>query len=128
MKYLAIICTFLLAIPAVLASGLYEATKIGSDDNVQWGQTILATIIADMEASRLDHTTLSAHSIALDQARLTRTGQWAGTLLYMAHEQFNAPKAIDEMSSTRKRKLVPQRGWAGEYFWMASMVSGSPCS
>lgn len=37
---------FLLAIPAVLASGLYEATKIGSDDNVQWGQTILATIIA----------------------------------------------------------------------------------
>ena len=37
---------FLLAIPAVLASGLYEATKIGSDVNVQWGQTILATIIA----------------------------------------------------------------------------------
>ena len=37
---------FLLAIPAVLASGLYEATKIGSDANVQWGQTILATIIA----------------------------------------------------------------------------------
>ena len=37
---------FLLAIPAVLASGLYEATKIGSDVNAQWGQTFLATIIA----------------------------------------------------------------------------------
>lgn len=37
---------FLLAIPAVLASGLYEATKIGSDPTVAWGQTILATVIA----------------------------------------------------------------------------------
>ena len=37
---------FLLAIPAVLASGLYEATKIGSDVNAQWGQTFLATFIA----------------------------------------------------------------------------------
>ena len=37
---------FLLAIPAVLASGLYEATKIGDDPNVQWGQTLLATAIA----------------------------------------------------------------------------------
>ena len=37
---------FLLAIPAVLASGLYEATKIRSDVNAQWGQTFLATIIA----------------------------------------------------------------------------------
>jgi len=37
---------FLLAIPAVLASGLYEATKISSDANVQWGQTIVATLIA----------------------------------------------------------------------------------
>jgi undecaprenyl-diphosphatase len=37
---------FLLAIPAVLASGLYEATKIGDDPNVQWGQTLLATVIA----------------------------------------------------------------------------------
>lgn len=37
---------FLLAIPAVLASGLYEATKIGSDPTVAWGQTIVATLIA----------------------------------------------------------------------------------
>jgi undecaprenyl-diphosphatase len=37
---------FLLAIPAVLGSGLYEATKIGEDPHVEWGQTILATIVA----------------------------------------------------------------------------------
>ena len=37
---------FLLAIPAVVASGLYEATKIGSDPTVEWGPTILATVIA----------------------------------------------------------------------------------
>ena len=37
---------FLLAIPAVLASGFYEATKIGDDANVQWGPTIVATLIA----------------------------------------------------------------------------------
>ena len=37
---------FLLAIPAVVASGLYEATKIGSEPTVEWGPTILATVIA----------------------------------------------------------------------------------
>lgn len=37
---------FLLAIPAVMASGLYEATKIGDEANVPWGPTILATVIA----------------------------------------------------------------------------------
>ena len=37
---------FLLAIPAVLASGFYEATKIGDDTTVAWGPTILATLIA----------------------------------------------------------------------------------
>jgi undecaprenyl-diphosphatase len=37
---------FLLAVPAVLASGLYEATKIGDEANVAWGPTILATLIA----------------------------------------------------------------------------------
>ena len=37
---------FLLAVPAVLASGFYEATKIGEDANVSWGPTILATVIA----------------------------------------------------------------------------------
>ncbi len=37
---------FLLAIPAVLASGLFQATKIGEEANVPWGQTIVATIIA----------------------------------------------------------------------------------
>jgi undecaprenyl-diphosphatase len=37
---------FLLAVPAVLASGLYEATKIGDEANVAWGPTLLATLIA----------------------------------------------------------------------------------
>ena len=37
---------FLLAIPAVLASGFYEATKIGGDATTAWGPTILATVIA----------------------------------------------------------------------------------
>ena len=37
---------FLLAIPAVLASGFYQALDIGSDPAVAWGPTILATIIA----------------------------------------------------------------------------------
>lgn len=37
---------FLLAIPAVLASGLFEARKIGTDASVQWGPTLLATAIA----------------------------------------------------------------------------------
>ena len=37
---------FLLAIPAVLTSGLYEATKIGGDTAVAWGPTILAAVVA----------------------------------------------------------------------------------
>ena len=37
---------FLLAIPAVLMSGLFEARKISSEPNVSWGPTLLATIIA----------------------------------------------------------------------------------
>jgi undecaprenyl-diphosphatase len=38
---------FLLAIPAVLLSGFYEATKIGKDGApTSWGPTILATVIA----------------------------------------------------------------------------------
>lgn len=37
---------FLLAIPAVLASGFYEATKIGDEASVEWGPTVLATVIA----------------------------------------------------------------------------------
>lgn len=37
---------FLLAIPAVLASGIFEATKIGGEGTVSWGPTILATVIA----------------------------------------------------------------------------------
>jgi undecaprenyl-diphosphatase len=36
---------FLLAVPAVLASGLFEARKIGSE-TVAWGPTLLATVIA----------------------------------------------------------------------------------
>lgn len=45
-RYAATRYAFLLAIPAVLASGLYEATKIGDDPNVQWPQTLIATTIA----------------------------------------------------------------------------------
>jgi undecaprenyl-diphosphatase len=37
---------FLLAIPAVLGSGFYEATRIGDDPQVAWGQTLVATAIA----------------------------------------------------------------------------------
>lgn len=37
---------FLLAVPAVLASGLFEARKIGDDSTVAWGPTLLATVIA----------------------------------------------------------------------------------
>ncbi len=37
---------FLLAIPAVLASGLYEATKINDGGPVAWGPTILATVVS----------------------------------------------------------------------------------
>ena len=36
---------FLLAVPAVLASGLFEARKIGSE-TVAWGPTIVSTLIA----------------------------------------------------------------------------------
>ncbi|MGK5530533.1 undecaprenyl-diphosphate phosphatase [Streptomyces sp. URMC 129] len=39
--------SFLLAIPAVLASGLYELTEIGGEGtHVSWGPTILATVVA----------------------------------------------------------------------------------
>lgn len=37
---------FLLAIPAVLASGFYQALDISNDPAVSWGPTILATVIA----------------------------------------------------------------------------------
>jgi undecaprenyl-diphosphatase len=37
---------FLLAVPAVFASGLYKLTDIGGDDSPSWGPTIFATIIA----------------------------------------------------------------------------------
>jgi undecaprenyl-diphosphatase len=38
--------SFLLAIPAVLTSGLFELRKIGGDSRVAWGPTLLATVIA----------------------------------------------------------------------------------
>ena len=38
--------SFLLAIPAVLASGLFELRKIGRRGQVDWGPTLLATVIA----------------------------------------------------------------------------------
>jgi undecaprenyl-diphosphatase len=39
--------SFLLAIPAVVTSGLFELMSIGGDgDAVSWGPTILATVIA----------------------------------------------------------------------------------
>jgi undecaprenyl-diphosphatase len=37
---------FLLAIPAVMGSGLFEARNIASEPNVSWGPTILATVIS----------------------------------------------------------------------------------
>lgn len=37
---------FLLAIPAVMASGLYKLKDIGNDTTVAWGPTIAATVIA----------------------------------------------------------------------------------
>jgi undecaprenyl-diphosphatase len=37
---------FLLAVPAVFASGLYQLTDIGGDDAPSWGPTIFATIVA----------------------------------------------------------------------------------
>jgi undecaprenyl-diphosphatase len=38
--------SFLLSIPAVLISGLYEARKIGGSDPVSWGPTIVAMLVA----------------------------------------------------------------------------------
>lgn len=38
--------SFLLAVPAVLASGFYEMTKIGGDETASWGPTLLAAGIA----------------------------------------------------------------------------------
>ena len=38
--------SFLLAIPAVLGAGFYEATKIGSNSTVAWGPTLVATAIS----------------------------------------------------------------------------------
>jgi undecaprenyl-diphosphatase len=38
--------SFLLAVPAVLVSGLFEALKIGDDKTAAWGPTIVATLIA----------------------------------------------------------------------------------
>jgi undecaprenyl-diphosphatase len=38
--------SFLLAIPAVLASGFYEATRLSESGSVSWGPTILAAIVA----------------------------------------------------------------------------------
>ncbi|MTD58782.1 undecaprenyl-diphosphate phosphatase [Amycolatopsis pithecellobii] len=38
--------SFLLAVPAVLGSGLYEVTKIGEGTSPPWGPTILATLVS----------------------------------------------------------------------------------
>jgi len=38
--------SFLLAIPAVLGAGFYEASKIGTDSSVAWGPTLAATAIS----------------------------------------------------------------------------------
>ena len=37
---------FLLAIPAVMASGFFEALQIGEGPAPEWGPTIIATVIA----------------------------------------------------------------------------------
>jgi undecaprenyl-diphosphatase len=38
--------SFLLSIPAVVLSGLYEARKVGEGQGPEWGPTILATVVA----------------------------------------------------------------------------------
>jgi undecaprenyl-diphosphatase len=38
--------SFLLSIPAIVLSGLYELKDIGSDGSASWGQTLLATVVA----------------------------------------------------------------------------------
>ncbi|MBB3050915.1 undecaprenyl-diphosphatase [Prauserella isguenensis] len=38
--------SFLLAVPAVLASGFYKLTDIGAGEGPAWGPTILATVVA----------------------------------------------------------------------------------
>jgi undecaprenyl-diphosphatase len=38
--------SFLLAIPAVLASGVFELKDAGQDGSVSWGPTAFATVIA----------------------------------------------------------------------------------
>lgn len=38
--------SFLLSIPAIVLSGLYEVRDIGADGSASWGQTIVATIAA----------------------------------------------------------------------------------
>jgi undecaprenyl-diphosphatase len=38
--------SFLLAIPAVLASGFYKLTDIGGEGTPEWGPTIFATVIS----------------------------------------------------------------------------------
>jgi undecaprenyl-diphosphatase len=42
--------SFLLAIPAVLASGVFELTEIGGDSHVSWGPTVFATGLAFLVA------------------------------------------------------------------------------
>src|SRR5690606_3584929 len=37
---------FLLAVPAVMGSGIYELREIGNGDSPAWGPTILATVVA----------------------------------------------------------------------------------
>lgn len=38
--------SFLLSIPAIVLSGLYEMKDIGSDGSVPWGPTLLATVVS----------------------------------------------------------------------------------
>ena len=38
--------SFLLAVPAVLASGFYKLADIGDGEGPAWGPTILATVVA----------------------------------------------------------------------------------
>ena len=47
---------FLLAVPAVLASGFYKLKDIGADSSAAWGPTILATVIAWLLRYVASHT------------------------------------------------------------------------
>lgn len=76
---------FLLAIPAVMASGLYKLKDIGGDATVAWGPTIVATAIAFVIGLAVIHWLLkyvANHTFSIFVAyRLALAALLAGLLL-----------------------------------------------